>query len=210
MIESRRFLPFALIAGLAFGATCYILVQVVCVGTLPGLAHDSAPVANAAARFLGHTGASLMALGAILSTIGVNSTILLIGPRMLYALAQGGQLPAVFGRIHPRFRTPWVAVVLFTAATLALALSGTFAALAALNAIARLLYSITTCAAVPVLRRRFPSVQRMFTLPGGWLLPALGIVASVVLLSGITPTQALIGGVGLLCGALIYIARRAA
>jgi basic amino acid/polyamine antiporter, APA family len=208
--ESRRFLPFALIAGLAFGAACYILVQVVCVGTLPGLAHDSAPVANAAARFLGHTGASLMALGAMLSTIGVNSTILLIGPRMLYALAQGGQIPAVFGRIHPRFRTPCVAVVLFTAATLALALSGTFAALAALNAIARLLYSITTCAAVPVLRRRFPPGQRMFTLPGGWLLPALGILASVLLLSGINPTQALIGGVGLLCGALIYIARRAA
>jgi basic amino acid/polyamine antiporter, APA family len=203
-----------LIAGLAFGATCYILVQVVCVGTLPGLASDSAPVANAAARFLGHTGASLMALGAILSTTGTNSTILLIGPRMLYALAQGGQLPAVFGRIHPRFRTPCAAVVLFAAATLALALSGTFAALAALNAIARLLYSITTCAAVPVLRRRFPPVQRMFTLPGGWLLPALGILASVLLLSGINPTQALIGGVGLLCGvlcgALIYIARRAA
>ena len=117
---------------------------------------------------------------------------------------------SVFGRIHPRFRTPCVAVVLFTAANLAFALSGTFAALAALNPIARLLYSITTCAAVPVLRRRFPPVQRMFTLPGGWLLPALGIVASVVLLSGINPTQALIGGVGLLCGALIYIARRAA
>ena len=50
----------------------------------------------------------------------------------------------------------------------------------------------------------------MFTLPGGWLLPVLGILASVVLLSGINPTQALIGGVGLLIGALIYMARRAA
>ncbi len=209
VIDSRRYLPFALIAGLAFSAVVYILVQIVCVGTLPGLAHDTAPVANAAAQFLGQPGAVLMAIGALLSSTGTDSAILLVGPRMLYALAQGGQLPRIFGRIHPRFRTPSVAVILFTAATIALAVSGTFAALAALNAIGRLLYSITTCAAVPILRRRYPASERKFTLPGGWLLPALGILASLVLLSGISTTQALIGGAGLLSGAIVYSARRA-
>ena len=206
--DSRRYLPFALIAGLTFGTLVYILVQVVCTGTLPSLAHDSAPVANAAAQFLGRVGATLMAVGAILSTTGTNSTILLIGPRMLYALAQGDQLPAIFGRVHPRFRTPSVAVILFTGAALVLAVSGTFAALAALNAIARLLYSVTTCAAVPVLRRRFSPGQRSFTLPSGWLLPALGILASLFLLSGINTTQGLIGAAGLLSGAIVYAARR--
>ena len=208
VIDSRRYLPFALIAGLAFSTLVYILVQVVCTGTLPSLAQDSAPVADAAARFLGTSGATLMALGAILSTTGTNSTILLIGPRMLYALAQGGQLPAFFGRVHPRFRTPSVAVILFTAAALALAISGTFATLAALNAIARLVYSITTCAAVPVLRRRLAASERRFTLPGGWFLPALGILASLVLLSGINRTQALIGAAGIAAGAIVYAFRR--
>jgi basic amino acid/polyamine antiporter, APA family len=207
-IDSRRHVPFALVAGLAFGTLVYILVQVVCLGTLPGLAHDATPVSSAAARFLGSAGAALMAVGAILSTTGTNSTILLIGPRMLYALAQGGQVPAVFGRVHARFRTPYVAVVLFTASALVLALSGTFAVLAALNAIARLLYSITTCAAVPVLRRRVPPAERTFTLPLGWLLPGLGIAASVFLLSGINRTQALIGGAGMLSGALVYATMR--
>jgi amino acid transporter len=208
VIDSRRYLPFALIVGLAFGTLVYILVQVVCTGTLPSLAHDSAPVASAAARFLGQPGATLMAVGAILATTGTNSTILLIGPRMLYALAQGGQLPAIFARVHPRFRTPSVAVILFTGAALLLAVSGTFAALAALNAIARLLYSITTCAAVPILRRRFSPAQRRFTLPGRWLLPVLGILASLILLSGINRTQALIGAAGLASGAIAYAARR--
>ena len=209
VIESRRNLPFALIAGLSFSAVIYILVQIVCVGTLPGLAKDTAPVADAAAQFMGHSGAVLMAVGALLSSTGTNSAILLVGPRMLYALAQGGQLPSIFGRVHPRFHTPSVAVILFTAAALVLAVSGTFALLAALNAIARLLYSITTCAAVPILRRRYPAAQRRFTLPGGWLLPALGILASLVLLSGINTTQSLIGGAGLLSGAIVYAARRA-
>ena len=209
VIESRRYLPFALIAGLGFSAVVYILVQIVCVGTLPRLAQDTAPVADAAAQFMGHSGAILMAVGALLSSAGTDSAILLVGPRMLYALAQGGQLPKIFGRVHPRFRTPSVAVVLFTAATIVLAVSGTFALLAALNAIARLLYSITTCAAVPILRRRYPADQRRFTLPGGWLLPALGILVSMVLLTGINTTQALIGGAGLLTGAVVYAVRRA-
>ena len=208
VIDSRRYLPFALIAGLSFSAVVYILVQIVCVGTLPGLAHDAAPIANAAARFIGPSGAALMAAGALLSSTGTDSAILLVGPRMLYALAQGGQLPMLFGRVHPRFKTPSVAVVLFTAATVVLAVSGTFAALAALNTIGRLLYSITTCAAVPILRRRYPADQRKFTLPGGWLLPALGILASLVLLSGINTTQALIGAGGLLSGAIVYAARK--
>jgi basic amino acid/polyamine antiporter, APA family len=204
VIDSRRHLPFTLIAGLAFGTLVYVLVQGVCLGTLPGLGKDATPVASAAARFLGPAGAAVMALGAVLSTTGTNSTILLIGPRMLYALARGGQLPAVFGRVHRRFRTPHVAVILFSASTLALALSGTFAPLAALNAAARLLYSITTCAAVPVLRRHVPVAERSFTLPFDWLIPALGIIASVFLLTGINRSQALIGAAGLLSGALLY------
>ncbi len=174
-------------------------------GALPGLAQDATPVASAARRFIGPAGAALMVLGAVLSTTGTNSTILLIGPRVLYALAQGGQLPSVFGRVHPRFRTPHVSVALFAAAALGLALSGTFAQLAALNAIARLIYSITTCAAVPVLRRRVAASERTFTLPFGWLIPVLGILASAVLLSGINRTQALIGCIGLASGAAVYL-----
>ncbi|MEK7405911.1 MAG: amino acid permease, partial [Acidobacteriota bacterium] len=204
VIDSRRHLPVALISGLAASVMIYMLVQIVCLGTLPGLAAEATPIATAARRFLGPIGATLMTIGAILSTTGTNSTVLLVGPRILYALAEHGQLPRIFGRVHPRYRTPHIAVVVFAAAAVALALSGAFAELAALNAIARLLYSITTCAAVPVLRRRIPAGERLFTLPGGWLIPALGIAASLFLLSGVTRSQALIGGAGVLAGALLY------
>jgi amino acid transporter len=206
VIDPRRNLPAALIAGIASSVVIYIFIQMVCLGTLPGLAVSRRPLADAAQTFLGAGGALLMTVGAILSTTGTNSTILLIGPRMLYALAEGGQLPGFFGRVHPRFRTPHVAVVVFAGVTLAVALSGTFVQLAALNAIARLVYSITTCAAVPVLRRR---VTGGFQLPGGWLLPGLGIAACLFLLTGVTRWQLLVGGVAMAIGTLVYRLRPA-
>lgn len=209
VIESRRNLPVALIAGVVISGAVYLLAQIVCVGTLPGLAQDPTPLASAAVRFLGAGGGVLLTVGAVLSTTGTNCTNLLIGPRMLYALAQGKQLPAVFARVHERYRTPHISVVVFAAVTLAVSVSGTFAQLAALNAIARLLYSITTCAAVPVLRRLIPSSKRAFTLPGGWLIPALGIAASVFLLTGVTRTQATTGCLAMLGGAAIYAIRSA-
>jgi APA family basic amino acid/polyamine antiporter len=208
VVNSKRNLPIALITGISISSVVYILVQIVCQGTLPGLSGDPTPVADAARNFMGSAGAGLMVLGAVLSTTGTNSTILLVGPRMLYALAQGGQLPSIFGRVHRRFRTPHVAIVSFTAIVLVLALSGTFALLAALNAVARLLYSVTTCAAVPVLRRRNMQGEHSFTLPFGVLIPALGVLASLFLLSGVTRTQALMGTAGILSGAAVYFALR--
>jgi len=204
VINSRRNLPIALIAGILISSVVYILIQVVCQGTLPNLSGDPTPVANAARQFLGPAGAALMVFGAVLSTTGTNSTILLVGPRMLYALAEGGQLPAIFGRVHPRYRTPHIAVVLFALAVLALALSGTFAALAALNAMARLLYSAVTCLAIPRLRQKIAPRKDAFRLPFGFLVPALGLLVSVFLLTGVTKTQALIGAAGMLSGAVVY------
>ncbi len=207
VISPRRYLPTAIVIAIALSVAVYLLVHIVCVGALPGLGSNATPLASAAQRFLGPAGAALMAAGAVFSTTGTNSTILLIGPRILYALAGGGHLPPALAKVHPRFRTPHVAVAVFTSATLALALSGTFVTLAALNAIARLLYSITTCAAIPILRRRTPPEERTFTLPFGPLIPALGVAASVFLLTGVNRTQAMVGLAGLAGGAVVYWAK---
>lgn len=204
VVDSKRNLPIALVAAVSLGVVVYVLVQIVCLGTLPGLASSPAPLASAAGRFLGAPGAILLTLGAILSTTGTNSTILLIGPRLLYALAERGQIPAVFARVHPVYRTPHVAVVVFAIAAWAVSVAGTFAQLAILNSLARLLYSIGTCASVPVLRHRLPGSERRFQLPGGWLIPGLGIAASLFLLTGMNWQQATGGAAALVVGALIY------
>ena len=71
------------------------LVQVVALGTLPGLAASRTPLADAAVLFMGGTGAALLTLGAVLSTTGNNMGQALSGSRNLFALAEQGDLPRV-------------------------------------------------------------------------------------------------------------------
>ncbi len=103
---------------------------------------------------------------------GTNSAVVLVGSRLWYAMAAGGQLPGVLARVHPRYRTPHVAVVAFAFVAWAIAMYSNFAELAALSAIARLFFYLSTCLAVPVLRQRLPDASRQFTVPGGALIPA--------------------------------------
>src|SRR5260370_24011585 len=154
--DPKRHLPIALILAIGLTTVLYVLIQMVALGTLPDLAHDCTPLASAAACFLGPAGAAVMTVGAVLSTLGSESALVLVGPRILYAFAQAGQLPAALGRIHPRYRTPHVAVLAFSGAPWAAALRATFAELAPGSATARLLFYAANVLAIPVLRRKLP------------------------------------------------------
>jgi APA family basic amino acid/polyamine antiporter len=200
-----RNLPIALIVSIALTALLYIAIQIVALGTLPGLANDATPLASAGRMFLGPAGAAIITVGAVLSTTGSNSALALVGPRILYALAEGGQLPRALARVHPRYRTPHIAVIVFALAAWVIALYGSFAQLVTVSAIARLLFSATTCLAVPVLRRKMPNAKRTFRVPGGVVIPALAAVISIWLLTGMNKAQAIAGGVALLLGVVLYL-----
>jgi amino acid transporter len=200
-----RSLPLALIASIAFTTVVYILIQVVALGTLPGLAGDPAPLSSAARNFLGPAGGVLMAIGAVVSTTGSNSAVVLVIPRVLYAMGRDGQLPAVLARIHERYRTPHVGIMVFAAAAWAAALAGKFEELVALSAIARLLFTATTCLAVPVLRRKMPDAPRSFKVPGSFVIPLLAVATSVWLLTGVNRLQAIAGLSALAIGVVLYV-----
>lgn len=208
--DPRRHLPIALVVSIAVTAVLYVLIQVVALGTLPDLADSRTPLADAAVRFLGSGGAALLTVGAVLSTLGSESALVLVGPRILYAFAKAGQLPRLLARVHSRFRTPHVAIVLFAFVTWLSALSGSFAQLATVSAIARLVFSAATCAAVLVLRRRRPRAP--FRVPGGPVIPVLAVAISLWLLSGVNRAQASAGAIALAVGLSLYFAfgRRAA
>jgi amino acid transporter len=203
--DPKRHLPVALLAAIALTAVLYVLIQIVALSTLPGLARDPAPLASAARTFLGPAGALAIALGAVVSTAGSSSALALVGPRILYALADGGQLPMALARVHARRRTPYVSVVVFAVLAWAAALLGDFARLAAVSALARLFFSAVTCLAVPVLRHKMPEAERRFRVPGGALVPVAAAGLCVWLLTGVHLEQAAAGAAALAGGLFLYL-----
>jgi APA family basic amino acid/polyamine antiporter len=200
----KRNLPIALLSAIAIVTVFYVLIQFVAQSTLPDLANSATPLASAARRFLGPLGGVLLTVGAVLSTTGTNSALMLVTPRILFAMAEGRQLPRIFAGVHPRYRTPYVSIVAAAALGWASAMYSGFAALAAISAIARLLYYIATCVALLVLRRKMPDVARGFRVPGGAIIPVAAVALSIWLLMGSTKLQISISAATLVAGAVVY------
>jgi amino acid transporter len=198
--DPRRDAPFALLAGLAIVAFVYIAVHLVFMGAMTDPAAlnrpevEDRPVAEAAGVFLGAAGAAMIAAGVMLSTYG-NLAMQFVGaPRLVFALAEQRDFPHVLARVHRRWRTPYVSILLHAAFAAAFAIFGSFIWNAVLSAVARLGTYGLVCAAVPVLRRRDPD-SAQFRVPGGWLLPSIGLAFCVVLASQMEAAHARIAAV---------------
>jgi len=206
-LDPRRHVPFALVTTILSVMTIMTLAQIVAQGVLPDLAAHSTPIADAAAVFLGSAGALLVGVGSVLSMTGNNAGQVLSGSRMLFALAEHGELPAFFGRIHPRFRTPANAVLFTSAIALILGVTGSFATIAVVSALARLVTYTGACAATLRLRSpRFANTVKpaTFVAPLGPLVPIVAIAASVGVVAGATRQQLLGGGAALAAGAVLF------
>ena len=205
----RRDVPRALLTTIGVVCVVYVLVQVVTAGTLDGVETSTTPLADSAGVFLGPLAGLLIAIGGLVSIAGSNAGSMLAGPRITYALGERGQLPGPFAHVHRRFRTPDFSILVFALVALALAVSGTFEQMAKVSAVARLVFYLATCAAVPVLRRAPGTCDGAFRLPGGIMIPAAATIASVLIMFGgfrEDPVPLLAGGAALLVGGLLYAA----
>jgi amino acid transporter len=207
--DPQRNLPFAILASLALVAVIYILIQVVCVGTLPELAASKRPLADAGERFLGVAGATVITVGVAISIIGNLVVVLLAAARLPFAMAGDHKLPRVFAATHERFRTPHVSIVFTAVVMLALALSGTFASIVAVSVVARLLAYIAICVALIVLRRRDEREMRFkaqFKAPAGVYvsIATLGLCAWLLANGYGSASEAMNAAVAAAAGLLIY------
>jgi amino acid transporter len=209
--DPRRHMPFALVTTVIVVGVVMVLAQVVAVGTLPGLAQSKTPLADASAAFMGAGGALLIGVGSIIAMTGNLAGQILTGSRMIFALAEHGDLPRPFARIHPTYRTPDVAILFTAAIALALALSGTFVWMAVASAIARLVLYSASCGAAIVLARPSragASGPAGFVLPGGPAIPILAILVSLLIVVGATRAQLIAGGAALAAGAAFFLVNR--
>jgi APA family basic amino acid/polyamine antiporter len=218
-LNPKRDVPFALIMTIAIVTAVYTTVQLVAMGTVANLGGSPTPLADAAAMMMGPVGGFLLTLGAVLSVLGTNNNTVLAGPRYLYALSEMGRLPRVFAKIHPRYRTPYVAIITQTGVAIALMMLdwglnalfpregalGLAERLAMLSAIARLATYMGTAAAVPVLRRKLPGTERTIRLPGGPLIPIAAFAICLLFLSAAEANNWKAGGIALAIGAAIYL-----
>ncbi|HEY6361177.1 MAG TPA: amino acid permease [Vicinamibacterales bacterium] len=205
--ESRnpRFdLPRALLVAIGVVSVFYLAIQAVAIGTLPQLATASRPLSDAAGRFLGNAGATLLATGAVISLAGNLNVIMLVGPRLPFAMAQRRELPAWLATTHPRYHTPHVAIVVTAVMMLALTLSGTFVYAVTVSVIARLLSYGATCAALPVLRRRANAPPAAFLAPAGGAAALVALVLVAWLLSNSTSSEAMAAAIAAAVGMLVY------
>jgi amino acid transporter len=178
----RRDVAFALFAALAIVTVLYSLLQWVVVGVLAEPAHSQRPLADVMRVIWGEPGAVLISIGALVSVYGYLSANMLTTPRGIFAPAQNRDFPALLAAIHPRWRTPYVSIVLFAVLLWGFSQFASFSWNVTLSAVTRVVYYAGICAAVPVLRRRQPEAAA-FRLPGGLTLPVIGMVICVVLVT---------------------------
>ncbi|MGE0594757.1 MAG: APC family permease [Hyphomonadaceae bacterium] len=150
--DAKRALPRALIGTLVSMALLYFFVQLAYVATMRGAAPDGAPLAAAAALLAGPWGAGAIAAAALISIGGNLFAQMITSPRIPFALAQNGSLPAWFGGVHPRFATPVNSILFLAAVSGVMAVSGAFVWLAIMSALARLVVYLICVAAVPKLK----------------------------------------------------------
>jgi len=190
----RRNLPLALALGTGLVILLYLLTNLVYLSVLPlagdpdgatvlarGIQHATEDrVGTAAMQVTFHdVGGALMAFAILVSTFGCNNGLILAGARVYYAMARDGLFFRSVGRVHPRYHTPAVSLMVQMVWTCVLCLSGSYGQLLDYIIFAVLVFYVLTIAGLFVLRRTRPDAERPYQAVGYPVLPAVYIVLAL-------------------------------
>ena len=209
--DPARTVPRAIYLALAVTTVLYLLIQLVAQGILGNTLGNfpTAPLAQAASRFLGEPGRNLLLTGASISAFGFLVSDVLSSPRVLFAFGRDRFLPKALAHVHPRFHTPDIAILVYCAIAALLSLSSTFQQLAILSNVAVLvLYFLCCGAALQLMRRDQPGAARPFHFAGAWIFPVIGLVISLLILAQATRHELMITAVVVVVGSLLFVVQR--
>ena len=204
-------LPLALVGGVAIVGALYMLTNAAIQYVLPAAAIAGAerPAADALRLVAGNLGAALVSVGMAVSIAATFVGSSLSGARVPFAAAQDKLFPSVLARIHPRFQTPWASLVMQAVISSLLLLAiDRFQALFSLAIFSEWAFYALTAATVFVFRVREPEMPRPYRVTGYPVVPALFILAALVLLVFSfmdQPRNSFAGAIVILCGIPLHL-----
>lgn len=213
--EPSKTIPKAIVIGISIVTIFYLVTNIVLFAVRPytQLQFDKAPLAMATNNILAQTpllalvGGLIVGIGALISVAGSDESGMIGTSRLGYALASDGLFPRAFAKIHPRFKTPYLGIIIQAATALAAAITATFYAdglstLIATSVFFMAIAYVATSASTYTLRQNH---QAQFHLKGGLVIPALGAAFSIYLISQCSLTQIGLGILLLAVGVPIYM-----
>jgi basic amino acid/polyamine antiporter, APA family len=180
-----RKVVFLIPLSIVFVAVFYMGVFLVAGGAAPDVLMASTsdvPLIDVAAIYLGGSGATVIMLAGALGLITTLNAFMIGASRLMFGMAKGGALPTIFSKVHPKFGTPYIALIALTLFGIAGALYQEILVVFQLSSAAIVIVYILICLSVIMLRKSEPALERPYKVPLYPALPIIGMVASVAAL----------------------------
>lgn len=202
VVEPKKNIPRALITGMLVVIFFYVMtnVAVFAVVDWADLSKSQIPLVMVSTALLGTAGGAITGVGALASVSGTDETEVLGTARLIYAISAHGYLPRALHRIHPSYKTPYVAILLEGGIALALSVFTGISELISFAVFNLGVCYLLVCLALYVLKKKGEK-----GLPGQDLLPWLGAAISIYLLYSTSFFDKLVGTVFVLLGVQVYL-----
>ncbi len=208
--DARKTIPRAIIIGIAIVTIFYLATNMVLFGVRNWqmLSTDTAPLAAAtnsifaSSALLALIGGTIVGLGALISVAGSDESGIIGTSRLSYALAVDGLFPTAFAKVHKKFKTPYLSIIIQSIMALAASVIGGLSLLISASVFFLAFSYLATCASIfPLRKKESAPLTSKFHL----IIPALGVVFSLYLITQVSPIQLLAGVLFLVAGIPIYV-----
>ena len=211
--DPEKTIPRAIVIGILIVTVFYLVTNVVLFGVMSStsLGVSSAPLASATNTALlaiipaiALIGAVIVGGGALISVSGSDESGMIGTSQLGYALAADGLFPRAFAKVHPKYKTPYLGIIIQAITALVAAIMGSLSMLIATSVFFMAIAYLATSGSIFSLRRK--GLKAQFHLRGGLILPILGMIFSVYLITQCTLAQIALGLVMLAIGVPIFVA----
>jgi amino acid transporter len=191
----NRNLPLAMVFGMLIVIVVNVLINVVSIGNLPfaKLAGSEKPVADVAMAIFGPIGAAIVSLGALVSIFGSLNSSTMGLPRVAYAMSREKLLFDFFAKIHPKYGTPYIAIIVFGVAALFFIWTGTFMSLLLMGVFVSRSLECVVAITLIVLRYKRPELERPLKMWGYPITTILAVLITGYLVTLVDPPSMLQG-----------------